>query len=74
MLEFFGKLAKGKATWTGIAVFALSAIGKQEIAQKVVPVADAVLNVGMSVGALTAAAGWGRKTGYAAAAPKVGRR
>ena len=66
MLKFLGTVAKGKATWTGVAVGVLSLLGKQDVAQQVIPITDAVLNVGLSVGGALAAFGVGRKGGYAA--------
>ena len=67
MLDFLGKIGKGKATITGIGVLALSLLGKADLAQDIVPVADGLLNVGMSIGGLLATFGVGRKGGVAAA-------
>ena len=67
MLNFLGKIGKGKATITGIGVLALSLLGKADLAQQVVPVADGLLNVGVSLGGLLASFGVGGKGGAVAA-------
>ena len=66
MLKWLGVFAKGKATVVGLAVLVLSTLGQTDAAEKVAPVADAVLNIAQAVGAALAIFGIGRKSGYSA--------
>ena len=61
LLEFLGKLGKGKATIIGVASVVAGAVLGSESAEKVIVVGDAVTNILTQGGAVLGAFGVGRK-------------
>lgn len=66
MLKFLGKFGKGWATWSGVVITATGVLLGTDAAQDVAGVTDGVAQAVASAGALLAAFGYGRKTGYKA--------
>lgn len=71
MLKFLGKFAKGYATVAGVATTVAGLVLSTEAAQTVVAVSDGGAQVIYGIGAILAAFGYGRKTGYAGAQAKA---
>lgn len=63
-LRMLGGFGKGYATWAGIATVIASQIAGTDAAQKVVEVSETIPQVAMTIGALLATFGIGRKTGF----------
>lgn len=70
MLSWLGKIQKGRATFTGLAVAVLGMVGQTELAQDIVPISEQAGQLITVVGTALATFGVGRKAGYHATQPK----